>query len=200
MGLVVGRDGLRVHPRKVDFIWNWARPFKLTEARSFMGLVQFFRRFVYNLSARTAHLYGFLQQRAGLLNLDDCAQDAFEHLKSALITAPVLVPPELSEPFRVHFDASQIAVWAALRNMDCNGRDRAIAYTSKKLMAAEQNYTVNERELLAVILVLQRFRCYLEGSMFYVLTDNQILKDLLNKKSLNRLGARWVDTIASFNI
>lgn len=81
--------------------------------------------------------------------------------------------------------------------MDSNGRDRAISYTSKKLTAAEENYTASKRDLLARISLLQRFRCYVEGSTFEVLTDNQILKHLLTKKSLNRREPRWMDTIAS---
>lgn len=200
LGLVVGRDGIRVQPRKVEVIQNWPRPINLTELRSFLGLVQFFRRFIPNFSARAAPLSALLQKRSGIRSWDDRAQAAFADLKSALITAPILVPPDWARPFRVHIDASQFAVGATLTQVDDEGRDRVIAFTSKKLTAAEQNYTANDRELLALVCALQRFRCYLEGSTFDVLTDNQVVKHFLTKKSLNRREARWLDILASFNI
>lgn len=132
-----------------------------------------------------------MQKRSVPRNWDDSAQAAFADLKSALMNAPILLPPDWSQPFRVHIDASQI---------DVEGRERAIAHSSQKLTAAEQNYTANERELLALISALQRFLCYLEGSTFDVLTDNQIMEHFLTKKSFNRHEARWLDIIASFNV
>lgn len=200
LGLLVGRDGIRVHPNKVEVIENWPRPINLTELRSFLGLVQFFRRFIPNFSARAAPLSAFLQKRSGVRSWDESAQAAFGDLKSALTTAPILVPPDWARPFRVHIDASQHALGATLTQLDDEGRDRVLAYSSKKLTQAEQNYTANERELLALVWALRRFRSYLEGSTFDVLTDNQVVKNFLTKKSLNRREARWLDTLASFNI
>ena len=80
------------------------------------------------------------------------ANRAFQDLKHALITAPILVAPRWSEPFFVYTDASHLAVGATLTQKDADGRDRVIAYMSRKLNSAEQNYTANDRELLGVIL------------------------------------------------
>lgn len=112
LGFVVGFDGLGVHPHKFDVIRNWPRLINLTKLRSFLRLMQFFCRFIFNFSACAALLYGFLQQHSGIRNWDHCAKDAFEYLKCTLMTAPVLVPPDWSRPFRLYIDALQIAVGA----------------------------------------------------------------------------------------
>ena len=79
---------------------------------------------------------------------------------------------EWNKSFRGHIDASSSAIRGTLTQLDENGRDRTIAFFSKKLSPAEQNCTKNHRELLELIYFLQRIRCYLEGSNFEIFTDN----------------------------
>lgn len=200
LGLIVDREGIRVHPQKCEVIKNWPAPQSLTELRSFVGLVQFFRCFIPYFSLRTAPLTRMTQKGSGIHALDDAAAAEFRDLKSALVNAPVLVPSNWKKPFRVHIDASQTAVGSTLTQLDASDGERAIAYMSRRLTAAEQNYTANERELLGLVFALMRFRCYLEGSTFEVITDNQVVRHFLTKKNLNRREARWLDTLASFNI
>lgn len=94
----------------------------------------------------------------------------------------------------------QTAVGGTLTQNDEKGRDRVIAYYSKRLNPAEENYTSNDRELPGLVYFLKRFRCYLEGSTFEVLTDNQVLKNFLTKKRISRREARWPDLFAEFNL
>lgn len=75
-----------------------------------------------------------------------------------------------------------------------------VAYFSKRLNDAEENYTANDRELLGLVYFLKRFRCYLEGSEFEVITDNQVLKHFFTKPHLSRREARWLDFLAQFSI
>lgn len=84
--------------------------------------------------------------------------------------------------------------------MDVDERARVIAYASKKMSSAERNYTANDRELLALVHGLQRFRCYLEGATFSVFTDNQVVSHFFTKSKLSRREARWLETLADFNI
>ena len=84
--------------------------------------------------------------------------------------------------------------------MDSDNRDRVIAFFSKKLSQAEQNYSANDRELLGLIYFLERFRCYLEGSEFEVISDNQVLKSFFTKPKLSRKEARWLETLGNFGI
>lgn len=84
---------------------------------------------------------------------------------------PILGAPDWNEPFQLHIDASQYAVRATLTQNKDEGRTRVIAYSSKKMTAAEQNYTANDLQLMAFVLELQRFRCHWEGTTFSVITD-----------------------------
>ena len=82
---------------------------------------------------------------------------------------------------------------------DEQGHERVIAYFSKKLSETEMNYTANERELLGLVYFLKRFRCYLEGSTFDVITDNQVLRHFFSKPNMSRKEARWLDLLSQFN-
>ena len=87
-----------------------------------------------------------------------------------------------------------------LTQLDADGRDRVIAFFSKKLSLAEQNYTANDRELLGLVCFLQRFRCYLEGTSFEIFTDNQMLKHFFTEPKLSRREARWLEILVNFGI
>lgn len=114
----------------------------------------------------------------------------FRDLKSAIVNAPVIVFLNWDKLFRVHIDASQTAVGATLTQLDDERSERDIAYMSRRLTLAEQNYTANERELLGLESALLRFRCYLKGLSFEVITDNQVIEHFLTKENLNRWEAR----------
>ena len=106
------------------------------------------------------------------------------------MSAPVLVPPNWTKPFRCHVDASQKAVGGTLTQLDDEKGERVIAYYSRKLSDEEVKCTANERELLGLVYCLKRFRCYLEGASFEVFTDNQILNCFFTKPNLSRKEAR----------
>lgn len=94
LSLVVGRYGIRAHPHKVEVTQIWPLPINLTELRSLLGLIQFFRRFFREFSACAAPFYVVLQKRTGLRQWNKFAQGAFMGMKSALMTAPALVSPD----------------------------------------------------------------------------------------------------------
>lgn len=200
LGMLVSKDGIRVNPEKVEVVRQWPKPTSLFELRSFIGLLQFFRRFINGFSAIAAPLTELTKKNMGMGKWDVRCDESFEQLKAVLISAPILVSPSWRKPFRCHVDASDHAVGGTLTQLDENGADRVIAYFSKKLSEAEKDYTANERELLGLVYFLKRFRCYLEGSTFEVFTDNQVLKHFFTKPSLNRKEARWLDLLAQFGI
>lgn len=147
LGLVVCQDEILVHPQKLSVIQNWPRPMNLFKLRSFLGLLQFFRRSIPKVLSRAAPLTVFRQLRSGILKRDTDAQAAFVDLKEALVNAPILVAQDWSRTFPVHITASRFAVGATLTQCDDERCDHVILYTSRKLMASEQNFTANERGL-----------------------------------------------------
>lgn len=200
LGLIVGPNGIRVNPQKVEVLQDWPRPATLTELRSFIGLLQFFRRFIKGFSEVASPLTSLTRKGKGIEKWDTSCDEAFQKLKAAITTTPILIAPKWDKPFRCHVDASQKAVGGTLTQLDDNGGERVVAFFSKKLSDTEQCYTANERELLALVYFLKRFRCYLEGMTFEVFTDNQVLKHFLTKPYLNRKEARWIDLLAQFGI
>ncbi|XP_074313733.1 uncharacterized protein LOC141648925 [Silene latifolia] len=120
-------------------------------------------------------------------------------LKEALITAPIMQPPTWGEPFELMCDASDVAVGAVLGQRK-NGKLHAIYYASKTLDEAQANYTTTEKELLAVIYAMNKFRSYLVGSKVIVHTDHMALRHLLIKKESKPRLIRWILLLQEFDI
>ena len=200
LGLIVGRNGLEVNPAKVEVLKSWPKPKTLTEVRSFMGLLQFFRRFIKDFSKVSAPLTNLTKKGMGIRKWNKKCDESFQALKDKITSAPILIPPSWNKPFRGHIDASETAVGGTLTQLDNEGMDRVIAFFSRKLSPAEENYSANDRELLGLVYFLERFRCYLEGSSFEIFTDNQVLKHFFSKPNLSRREARWVETLGNFGI
>lgn len=200
LGLIVGTGGISVGEDRKKLIKEWPVPTMVTELRSFLELVQIFRRFVKEFSRIAAPLTNLTRKNSSIANWNNECTSAFRSLKEVLITAPVMQAPDWSRPFRCHTDASQLAVGGTLAQIGANGDEYVISYFSKRLSAAEENYSANDRELLALVYFLQRFRCYVEGCAFEVLTDNQVLKYFFSKTNLSRREARWLDFLGQFGI
>ena len=199
LGLIINNRGIQVDKSKVDVVETWPQPTNITELRSFLGLLQFFRRFIKGFSKIALPLTNLTRKGRNLDEWDHKCSEAFDTLRGLLIKAPILIAPQWNKPFRCHIDASQEAVGGTLTQL-VNGSDRVIGYYSHKLNPAECNYTANERELLGLLYFLRRHRCYLEGSEFEVFTDNQVLKHFFSKQNLNRKEARWLEELSSFGI
>lgn len=119
--------------------------------------------------------------------------------KSDLTSAPVLRHADWKKKFRGHLDVSQLAIGGTL-TQEVDGNEHAIEYFAKKLSAAQQNYSANDQEKLGLIGFLEHFRCYLEGSEFEIVTDNQVLKYFFSKEKHSRREAGWLSTLTNFRI
>ena len=121
-------------------------------------------------------------------------------MKKSITKSPIPVAPDWKKPFRGHVDASQLAFGGTLSQLDDDGRDRVIAFYSKKLSPTEADYTANNRALLGLFCFLERFRCHLEGASFEIFTDNQVLKYFFTKPKMSRREARLLETLGNFGI
>lgn len=200
LGLKVSQNGIHIDPERKKAVEEWPRPRCIKELRSFIGLLQYFRRFVKNFSEVAAPLTNLTRKSSGIQNWNDECSEAFQSLKKKLTSSPILVAPNWEKEFRCHIDAMQYSVGGTLTQLDQEGQERVVAYYSRRLNEAEESYVSNDRELLGLVYFLKRFRCYLEGSTFEVLTDNQVLSNFLTKKSLSRREMRWLDLFAEFNL
>ena len=121
LGLVVGVAGIRVSLEKTAAVTKWPKPTTLTELRSFISLLQFFRRFIKNFLRVAAPLTALTRKQMGIAKWDRNCSRAFDTLKKAITTAPVLMPPSWNKPFHCHVDASQTAVGGTVTQKDEQG-------------------------------------------------------------------------------
>ncbi|MGQ3348719.1 reverse transcriptase domain-containing protein, partial [Bosea sp. (in: a-proteobacteria)] len=192
LGHVVCAEGIKVDPSKVKVVAEWPAPTSVSELRSFLGLANYFRRFMQGYSKRVAVLHDLTKASVPFVWTPSC-QAAFEGVKHSLTSAPVLALPDFTKPFELIADASLDGIGAVLQQ-----EGRPLAYHSRKLSSAERNYTTGEQELLAVHDALQVWRCYLEGSEVTLVTDHNPNTFLNTQALLSRRQARWMEFLARF--
>lgn len=198
LGLRVDKTGIKVGDERKKVVQDWPAPKTLSELRILIGLLQFFRRFIKGLSETAAPLPNLTRKGRSMTQWEEICDSAFSQLKEKLISLPIMRAPDWALSIRCHIDACQLAVGGTLTQVSETG-EHAI-YFLKRLSPAEENYSANDRELLGLIYFLQRFRCFLEGSSFDVLTDNQVLRSLFCKDTLSRRESRWLDFLGQYGI
>lgn len=177
---------------------DWPSPLTTIKAvEQFLGLANYFRKFIRGFGAVTAPLTRLRRKNSQFVWTDAC-QKAFDYVRQALTSAPVLAPPDTTPtaaPFEVICDASGDGIGAGLFQ-----DKQVVAFEGRKYRPAEYNYTVGEQELLAVVHALQVWRCYLEGApAFRVITDHNPLVYLSTQQNLSRRQARWVEFMQRFD-
>jgi hypothetical protein len=195
LGHTVGRHGLKVDESKIQVVKDWPVPKDLNQLRQFLGLTNYFRKFIQGYSTLTAPLTSLTKK--GMDFQKEWTQmhtDIIEQLRAALVSAPVLTLPNFQKPFEVVSDASLLGTGAVLMQ-----DEKVIAYTSSKFIPAERNYTTGEQELLGVVKAMQEWRCYLEGADSILVTDHNPLTFLQTQPSLSRRQARWMEYLARFH-
>lgn len=200
LGYIVDSQGLRTDPVKIVSIKDFPIPKNAKGIRAFLGLSGYFRRFIKGFSSIAAPLTKLTGSKNGVSNFKWTpeAEKAFNDLKQALISAPVLSCPNFSEPFAIHCDASSVGVGGVLiQNID--GAEHPIAYYSRCLNKHERNYGITERELLAVLDSVTHFRPYIEGAHFTVVTDHSSLKWLGSLSNPSGRLARWSSRLSQFS-
>lgn len=191
LGYIIGNGGIKTDPDKVTSIQNWPVPKNLKQVRGFLGLAGWYRRFIANFSTIVHPITDVLSTKRKF-NWTPEAQISFERIKQLLTSAPVLINPNFQKKFYVHCDASDVGIGAVLVQIDDEGNERPIAFMSRKLNSAQRNYSVTERECLAAVEAIKKFRCYLELQDFEVITDHSSLVWLMKQPELSGRLARWV--------
>ncbi|KAL9371998.1 hypothetical protein Peur_034242 [Populus x canadensis] len=198
LGHIVSSKGIEVDKSKVEVIQKLPTPRTVKDVRSFLGHAGFYRRFIHSFSTIAKPLCNLLSQDVQFDWTSKC-QEAFEKLKGLLTTAPIMQAPDWSLPFELMCDASDFAVGAVLGQRK-DKKPHVIYYASKTLNDAQLNYTTTEKELLAVVFALDKFRSYLVGSLVIVFTDHAALKYLLTKQDVKPRLIRWILLLQEFNL
>ena len=192
LGHIVSKDGIKVDPTKVAAVKDWPTPKDVSEVRSFLGLTNYFRKFIVGYASVVRPMTALLAKDAPYTWSPQCSA-AFEAVKHALTSAPVLKLPDLNKPFVVVTDASDFCLGACLMQ-----DGHPVAFESRKLIPAERNYHTGEKELLALVHALKIWRCYLEGVPFTAVTDHNPNVTFATKTTLSPRQARWTEFLARF--
>jgi len=197
LGHYISAAGIQVDPAKIQIIFLIPTPTTQTEVRSFLGFSGCYRRFIEHFLHIAALLYA-LTSNIVFLWTEKCER-AFQDLKKLVSTTLVFRGPNWDFPFQISSDASDIAIGAVLGHEE-DKKPYAIYYINKNLSLAELNYTVTEKEFIAVIHAVNKFRHYITGYPVILYTNHFSIKYLANKPITNGRITRWLILLQEFDI
>jgi hypothetical protein len=168
LGHIVSAEGVATDPRKTQAMQDWPQPTTITDLRGFLGLTGYYHKFVRNYGAIARPLTNPLKKKG--FHWDDSATAAFNALKLAMMSTPVLQLPDFSKVFVVETDACDSGIGAVLMQ-----DDHPLAFLSKPLRKLHQELSIYEKEFLALLMAVDRWRPYLQRSEFIIRTDHSSL-------------------------
>ena len=192
LGHLIGSGRVRPEELKVSAVREFSQPRTKKDVRSFLGLTGYYRRFIPRYATLALPLTDMTKKDEPnkVAWSVECGV-AFQALKAALCSQPVLMSPNFQKEFVLQTDALDRGVGAVLSQMDDEGNDRPIAYYSHKLLPRQAKYSTVEKECLAIKLAVQTFHPYLMGQKFRIQTDHRSLEWLNNVKDSNPRLTRW---------
>ncbi|KAK1693348.1 hypothetical protein QYE76_010045 [Lolium multiflorum] len=188
LGHIVSADGVATDPKKTQAMQDWTQPTNVTELRGFLRLTGYYRKFVKNYGIIAKPLTNLLKKKGFLWTVQ--ASEAFLALKAAMTSTPVLQLPDFQKQFVVEMDACDLGIGAVLMQ-----DQHPLAFLSKPLSSTHQQLSIYEKEFLALLMAVERWRPYLQRGEFLIKTDHQSLSYLdeqnlqspLQRKAMARL-------------
>ncbi|UYV70961.1 hypothetical protein LAZ67_8001260, partial [Cordylochernes scorpioides] len=190
LGHVVSKEGITPDPEKIASIKDFPALKTIKNVRAFLGLCSYYRRFIKEFS-KIAYPLQILTRKNQRFVWGKEQESSFLTLKEKLSSPEVLTHYDPNKPIGLHTDASDQGLGAVLIHVEDNGRERPISYASRTLQKAETNYSTTEKECLAIIWAIGKFRPYLYGRKFIVYTDHHSLCWMAKAKKLSGRLARW---------
>jgi len=200
LGHRIGSGKVSPDDVKVEAIKQFPSPRTKKQIRSFLGLAGYYRKFIPQYATLAAPLSDLTRKSAPeVVHWTPLCEAAFQSLKTALCSSPVLQSPDLTRPFVLQTDASDRGVGAVLSQAGDHGQDHPVAYFSRKLLPREERYSTVEKECLAIKLAIQAFNTYLMGRSFAIETDHRSLEWLDRIKHSNSRLTRWSLFLQSYS-
>ncbi|UYV78164.1 hypothetical protein LAZ67_16000346 [Cordylochernes scorpioides] len=197
LGYITGKHGIKPAEHNIKAVRNFPRPKKVKEVQSFLGMCSYYRKFIKDFSKIADPLTNLIKKSVSF-TWTERQEEAFQTLKTALLSPPILGHFNPNAPTYVHTDASNIGIGATLVQ-DIGGEEKVISYLSRTLSKAEQNYSTTEKECLAVVWSMSKLRPYLYGRHFKIVTDHHALCWLKNLKDPTGRLARWALKIQEYD-
>ena len=200
LGHWISPEGIHVEQNKIQAINEWPPPTNLKELQQFTGLVNYYRRFVNGYGTIMAPLFSLLRKNVPY-EWNEPQQKAFEHVKTKLTNAPILVQHNPAKQTTIETDASDYAIGMRMTQPDENGKPKPVAFHSRKMVPAELNYDIHDKEMLAIVTAFKVWRVYLEGAQQTIIikTDHKNLTFFTTTKELTRRQARWAEVLSQYD-
>ncbi|KII63191.1 Transposon Ty3-I Gag-Pol polyprotein [Thelohanellus kitauei] len=197
MGYIVSDRGLHANTDSVKPILDWKAPTNTTNLKSFLGMCTFYHRFIRNMATIAAPLYDLLKKGNPWFWSESC-NSSFEKLKDRLSNIPTISFPDPHKEFVVNCDASHVAMGAVLSQYN-ETELVPISFASKSFSSSQKNYSTIDKECCAIVFAVRKFRKYLLGKKFIILTDHNPLVSLRNLKDPRGRRARWLMELEEFD-
>ena len=197
LGHIVSKDGISTDPEKVKLIKEWPTPTNLKQLRGFLGLAGYYRKFVEGYAKMASPLNNLMKKNRRFIWTDEC-EEAFNKLKQALASPPILGLPNDEDVMILDTDACESSIGAVLSQVQ-NGQEKVIAYAGRALSRNEMNYCITRKELLSIVYFTKYFRQYLLGREFVVRTDHAALSWLRRLNDPIGQNARWLELLGEYD-
>ena len=199
LGHIISPKGLQVDPSKYSAIETYPVPKSVKNVRAFLGLAQFYRKYIKSFAQIALPLNKLLRKDTKFKWTEEC-NTAFLTLKKALVTAPVLAFAQFDKPFILAVDSSDESIGFVLSQLDSEGKEHPIAYGGRALRNEELRWHITDKEGLALVEAVRQFRPYLASIPFTVYTDNVSVKWLQQIKDCQGRLGRWALLLQGYNM
>ena len=192
MGHLISLAGVAVDPKKIQTVLDWPIPSSTKAVRGFLGLAGYYRKFIRDFGGIAAPLTRLLTKEGFHWTLE--AEFAFTQLKHALTSPPILRLSDFSQPFVVKCDACEVGIGVVLSQ-----NDKLVAFFSEALKGSMLALSTYEKEMLAIVKAIRKWRPYLLGKPFIVRTDQKSLKYLMEQRITSPAHTRWLQKILGYD-
>jgi reverse transcriptase-like protein len=199
LGHIIDGSTTRMQEDKLKAILEWPTPKKTKDIEEFRGLAGYYRQYVDKFSDKMEPLNERIRTRT--FSWGEREETAFTNIKDHYKENQILILFDYEKQIWVHADASDYALGSVISQKDAQGRLRPVLFYSRKFLPAERNYSTPDKELLAIVQTLKKYRHYLQGTKYPVIvkSDHQNLKTFTTTKTLNARQARWAEELSSYD-
>jgi len=202
LGYIISSEGIQTDESKIEAIKQFQTPSCIKHLRSFLGLTNYYRKFIKDYARYSKVLEGMCGKNKDkkLIWSEEC-NEAFNKLKGMMMTTPILAYPDFNENFILDTDASFDTIGAVLSQIDAHGREKVISYGSHKMNKHELGYCITRKELLAIYYFTQHFKHFLYGKKFLLRTDHKAITFMLTtKKPITPQFQTWINFLSSLDM
>jgi hypothetical protein len=199
LGHIISKEGIKIDPNRVEGILKISTPRSKKEVQSFLGKVNFLRRFIPNLVEIIKHITNMLR-KGNEIKWNPKARKSFEDIKVALTKAPVLASPDFTKDFILFSFTSEHTIVGVLLQKDDQNFEKPIAYFSRTLRDSPLRYDIMEKQAYALVKSLKEFRTYILHSHVIAYVPNNSVKDILTQPDPEGRRGKWIMAMLEYDL